>query len=112
MRNYVSIFLCYTCYFFKPNLSSHVLVGESSGKASRSVAKILSGPNANLEQLGARANTASSEVGRAHQLMLERGDKLGVLEERTERMSNEAQNFQHSAHSLMNRYKDKKWYQL
>ena len=88
-------------------------VGESSsGKANRSVAKHIPGPNAAIQELGARATTASSEVSRAHQLMLERGDKLGQLEERTERMSNEAQQFSSSAHMLMNKYKDKKWYQL
>ena len=44
--------------------------------------------------------------------MLERGEKLGELEERTQRMMNEAENFQNSAHGLMLKYKDKKWYQL
>lgn len=87
-------------------------VGESSGKANKSVAKHIPGPNANLQDLDRRATSASSEVSRAHQLMLERGDKLSQLEERTERMAGEAQQFAGSAHLLMNKYKDKKWYQL
>uniref|UniRef100_W4VR65 Putative integral to membrane n=1 Tax=Corethrella appendiculata TaxID=1370023 RepID=W4VR65_9DIPT len=94
------------------SLDREELFGESSGKANRSVAKHIPGPNADLQALGQRANTAASEVSRAHQLMLERGDKLSQLEDRTERMSNEAQQFSNSAHLLMNKYKDKKWYQL
>lgn len=88
------------------------LVGESSGRASRSVAKHIPGPNAQIQELGQRASTASSEVSRAHQLMIERGAKLSQLEDRTERMMNEAETFQSSAHNLMLKYKDKKWYQL
>lgn len=87
------------------------LVGDASGKASRGVAKHV-GPSAKLEQLGRQASSASSEVSRAHKLMLERGEKLGELEERTERMANEAEGFSNSAHGLMLKYKDKKWYQL
>lgn len=87
-------------------------VGESSGRASRSVAKHIPGPSAQIQELGQRAALAGSEVGRAHQLMVERGAKLGQLEDRTERMMNEAENFQSSAHNLMLKYKDKKWYQL
>ncbi|XP_062536379.1 syntaxin-binding protein 5 isoform X4 [Armigeres subalbatus] len=94
------------------NLDREELFGESSGKANKSVARHIPGPNANLQDLDRRATSASSEVNRAHQLMLERGDKLSQLEERTERMASEAQQFSSSAHLLMNKYKDKKWYQL
>uniref|UniRef100_A0A8D8DDS4 Syntaxin-binding protein 5-like n=1 Tax=Culex pipiens TaxID=7175 RepID=A0A8D8DDS4_CULPI len=94
------------------NLDREELFGESSGKANKSIAKHIPGPNANLQDLNTRATSASSEVSRAHQLMLERGDKLSQLEDRTERMASEAQQFSSSAHLLMNKYKDKKWYQL
>lgn len=88
-----------------------VLVGESSGKANRSVA-IRSLPGERLQELGSRATSASNEVSRAHKLMLERGEKLSQLEDNAERMSNTAQEFSSTASSLMNKYKDKKWYQL
>lgn len=65
-----------------------------------------------MEQLGQRTSTAASEISRAHQLAMERGEKLNMLEERAERMANEAQNFTGTAHQLMLKYKDKKWYQL
>lgn len=87
-------------------------VGESSGRASRSVAKHIPGPSGQIQELNQRATSASSEVSRAHMLMVERGQKLGQLEDRTERMMNEAENFQSGAHNLMLKYKDKKWYQL
>lgn len=85
-------------------------VGETSGKPNRSVAKYTAGPN--LQELGTRASTAASEISRAHQLAIERGEKLSQLEDRAERMSNQAQEFSGTAHSLMQKYKDKKWYQL
>ncbi|XP_055615497.1 syntaxin-binding protein 5 isoform X4 [Toxorhynchites rutilus septentrionalis] len=94
------------------NLDREELFGESSGKANKSVAKHIPGSSSNIQELNTRTISATSEVGRAHQLMLERGDKLGQLEERTERMASEAQQFSNSAHLLMNKYKDKKWYQL
>lgn len=89
---------------------SATTVGETSGKPNRSVAKHIPGPS--LEGLGARASTATSEISRAHQLAMERGEKLSQLEDRAERMANQAQEFSGTAHSLMLKYKDKKWYQL
>ncbi|CAG9861179.1 unnamed protein product [Phyllotreta striolata] len=91
------------------SLDREELFGESSGKPSKAVAKHIPGTLTDLNQ---RATTASSEVSRAHKLMLERGDKLNQLEERAEKMRNEAENFSSSAHDLMLKYKDKKWYQL
>ncbi|XP_033237916.1 syntaxin-binding protein 5 isoform X5 [Drosophila pseudoobscura] len=91
-------------------LDREELFGEQSGKANRSVARHIPGPN--LEQLGTRASTAASEISRAHQLAMERGEKLNLLEERAERMANTAQDFTGTAHQLMLKYKDKKWYQL
>ncbi|CAG9772356.1 unnamed protein product [Ceutorhynchus assimilis] len=90
-------------------LDREELFGESSGKANKSIAKHIPG---NMGDVGQRASSACSEVNRAHKLMLERGEKLSQLEERAERMRNEAENFGSTAHDLMLKYKDKKWYQL
>lgn len=98
-----------------PHLSapfSSLAVGEQSGKANRSVARLVPAGQAQLENLGARASTAASEISRAHQLAMERGEKLNRLEESAERMNNQAQEFSGTSHSLMLKYKDKKWYQL
>ena len=46
------------------------------------------------------------------QAALERGEKLGDLEERTERMKMEAEQFSINANQLKMKYKDKKWYQF
>ena len=94
------------------SLDREELFGESSGRASRSVAKHILGPNASIENLRERASCATGEVAMAHQMVMERGDKLSQLEERTARMMNEAEGFSQSAHGLMLKYKDKKWYQL
>lgn len=85
-------------------------VGEaSSGKASKAVAKHIPGT---MQDVGQRVGSVTGDISRAHMLMVERGDKLNQLEERTQRMMNESETFSHSAHSLMLKYKDKKWYQL
>lgn len=90
------------------NLDREELFGEAtSGKASKAVAKHIPG-----QAMQERVNSATSEISRAHQLACERGVKLNQLEERTERMMNESENFSQTAHSLMLKYKDKKWYQL
>ncbi|CAH2046680.1 unnamed protein product, partial [Iphiclides podalirius] len=91
-------------------LDREELFGESSGKPNRAVAKHI--PGGEVAALGARASSAAGEVARAHHLVLERGDKLSQLEERAERMSSQAGEFSSSAHQLMLKYKDKKWYQL
>ncbi|KAF5302467.1 hypothetical protein FQR65_LT08557 [Abscondita terminalis] len=91
------------------SLDREELFGEASGKANKSVAKHIPG---SLQELGGRASTAASEISRAHKLALERGDKLNLLEERAEKMKYEAENFSQSAHDLMLKYRDKKWYQL
>lgn len=62
--------------------------------------------------MGARVTSVTGEVNRAHKLMIERGEKLGQLEDRAEKMRSEAENFQTTAHDLMLKYRDKKWYQL
>ncbi|XP_043507465.1 syntaxin-binding protein 5 isoform X10 [Frieseomelitta varia] len=94
------------------SLDREELFGESSGRASRTVAKHIPGPNAGAESLRERVTTATGEVNMAHQMVLERGEKLSQLEERTARMMSEAEGFSQSAHGLMLKYKDKKWYQL
>ncbi|XP_076484071.1 syntaxin-binding protein tomosyn isoform X1 [Bombus vancouverensis nearcticus] len=94
------------------SLDREELFGESSGRASRTVAKHIPGPNAATENMRERVTTATGEVNVAHQMVLERGEKLSQLEERTGRMMSEAEGFSQSAHGLMLKYKDKKWYQL
>ncbi|CAF4849147.1 unnamed protein product [Pieris macdunnoughi] len=89
-------------------LDREELFGESSGKPNRTVAKHIPG----CEGVAARASAATGEIARAHQLVVERGDKLSQLEDKAERMNTEAAAFSSSAHQLMLKYKDKKWYQL
>ncbi|CAH0399634.1 unnamed protein product [Chilo suppressalis] len=96
-------------------LDREELFGEGSGKPNRTVAKHVPGvpgAGAGPAAMEARATSAAGEVARAHQLVLERGDKLSQLDERAERMHSQAGEFSSSAHQLMLKYKDKKWYQL
>ena len=43
---------------------------------------------------------------------MERGEKVSELEERTEQMRREAEQYSLSAQQLKNKFKDKKWYQF
>ncbi|XP_050523828.1 syntaxin-binding protein 5 isoform X2 [Daktulosphaira vitifoliae] len=89
------------------------LFGESSsGKAPKLVARHIPGPSAQLDALAGRSSTAASEISRAHQLALERGEKLSNLEDRTAKMMTEADQFSNNARELMQKNKDKRWYQL
>lgn len=74
--------------------------------------KHIPGPNAQLKALNARAGHTTSEVGKAHQAMLERGRKLGELDEQTQKMVQASEAFSIHASQLVAKYKDKKWYQL
>ncbi|XP_049821640.1 syntaxin-binding protein 5 isoform X6 [Aethina tumida] len=92
------------------SLDRDELFGEaSSGKGNKSTAKHVP---TNMQDLNSRVNRSTNEVSRAHKLMMERGDKLGELEDRAEKMRSEAENFASTAHELMVRNRDKKWYQL
>ncbi|OAD55129.1 Syntaxin-binding protein 5 [Eufriesea mexicana] len=63
------------------SLDREELFGESSGRASRTVAKHIPGPNAGAEGLRERVTSATGEVNLAHQMVLERGEKLSQLED-------------------------------
>lgn len=89
-----------------------VSVGEATGKAGRGVARLIPGPAANLESLNYKAGSVAAEVQKTRQALNERGDKLSMLEDRTQRMANEAENFSNAAHQLMVRCRERKWYQL
>lgn len=95
-------------------LDREELFGEArSGKASKGVAKHIPGTGAaSLEGLRGATQHTLSEMDRLRMAALERGEKLSELEEKTQRMQESAQKFSDNAHSLMMKYKNKKWYQL
>lgn len=65
-----------------------------------------------MGDLNSRVTSSTNEISRAHKLVLERGEKLSKLEDSAERMRNEAENYAGTAHDLMIKYRDKKWYQI
>ncbi|GAB6032518.1 Syntaxin-binding protein 5 [Chamberlinius hualienensis] len=93
-------------------LDREELFGESSGKASRSVAKHIPGSNLNAEHIASKASAAGGEVARAHKAMTERGDHLSQLEDRSAKMMTDAEVYSQSIHQLMMKEKNKKWYQF
>ncbi|ELU03639.1 hypothetical protein CAPTEDRAFT_91323 [Capitella teleta] len=81
---------------------------EGSGKASKTIAKYTAGM-ANAQE---RAAAGCSEIAKAKMLALERGEKLGELEDRTAQMRLEAEAYSQTSHQLMAKFRDKKWYQF
>jgi len=95
------------------SLDREELFGESSTvKAVRGVARHIPGSAANLDNLNVKAGSVAAEVMKTRQALNERGERLGLLTERTERMANEAETFSQAAHQLMVRCRERKWYQL
>jgi len=112
------------------NLDREELFGEAAGRTSKSVAKLIPGPNSTsssqqqtftstssqqqqqAEHMQMRSGTLAGDVARTRMMMVERGQKLGDLGDKTEKMCSESENFSSAAHQLMLKYKDKKWYQL
>ena len=76
------------------------------------MAKHIPGPTAQLDMANMRAGSAASEISRARNAAIERGQKLNELTDKTEKMMHEAESFSGAARQLMLKYKDKKWYQL
>lgn len=93
------------------SLDREELFGENSGKASKSVAKHIPG-QVGIESLRAASGGAMSEVAKARIALQERGEKVSELEQQTAAMMAHAENFAQASHQLMNKYKDKKWYQF
>lgn len=93
------------------SLDREELFGENSGKASKSVAKHIPG-QVGIESLRAASGGAMSEVAKARIALQERGEKVSELEQKTAEMMAHAENFAQASHQLMNKYKDKKWYQF
>ena len=59
-----------------------------------------------------RAGAAVSEIGRARNAAIERGEKLGQLSDVTEKLRDDAEAYGKNAHDIMMKMKNKKWYQF
>ncbi|ESN89973.1 hypothetical protein HELRODRAFT_194733 [Helobdella robusta] len=91
------------------DISCEDRIGESgSGKASRTLTQHVN----HMEKLQVGAETSCSEISKARQAALERGEKLSDLEDRTALMKVNAEVFSGLSTQLKNKYKEKKWYQL
>uniref|UniRef100_A0A4W5RST4 Syntaxin-binding protein 5-like n=1 Tax=Hucho hucho TaxID=62062 RepID=A0A4W5RST4_9TELE len=94
------------------SLDREDLFGETAaGKASRSLAQHIPGPQG-MEGMKGAASGVVGDLARARIALDERGQKLGELEDRTAAMMASADSFSKHAHDMMLKYKDKKWYQL
>lgn len=92
-------------------LDREELFGESAaGKGSKTLAKHV--PGSNFDQARLQTGGLASELMKARQGLTERGEHLNKLEDKSERMANEAEGFKDLSHQLLNKYKDKKWYQF
>lgn len=66
-----------------------------------------------LERMRANASTsAGQEVRFARDGLNERGEKLSEIEDRTLMLQNQADSYAQASHQLLQKFKDKKWYQF
>lgn len=82
---------------------------QVSGKGSKTMARQVPG---NFDASRLQAGSLASELAKVRQGLQERGENLEKLEDRTAVMANQAEGFRDISHQLLNKYKDKKWYQF
>lgn len=86
------------------------LVGEgASGKSMPGTSTLL--PNTRMDKLTAQTSSSTSEIARARNAAIERGERLGQLDLQTQEMMDQAKGFGRSAAMLAAKYekKDKRW---
>jgi len=86
------------------------LFGPKSGTASHTLAERV--PGSGMTALRANADTVGGAMSRAKMALIERGEKLSELEDKTAQMNARAHNFSSAAQALADKYQRKKWYQL
>ncbi|CAN2387727.1 syntaxin-binding protein 5-like [Pristimantis euphronides] len=93
-------------------LDREELFGQATaGIGSRYLAEHIPGQRS-VEGVKGAATGVVGDLNRVRQALDERGQRLGELEDKTERMLSSAEAFSKHAHELMLKYKDKKWYQF
>lgn len=93
-------------------LDREELFGQASaGIGSRHLAEHIPGPRS-VEGVKGAATGVAADLSRARQALDERGQRLGELEDKTERMLSSAEVFSKHAHELMLKCRDKRWYQF
>ncbi|BFZ09853.1 hypothetical protein BsWGS_12892 [Bradybaena similaris] len=92
-------------------LDREELFGEASGKASKSLVKHIPGMSS-MQQMHQQTSVSVNEFSRARMLVNERREKLGEVEDRTEKMMNTSEQLSSAAQGIKLKYKDKKWYQF
>jgi len=89
-------------------LDREELFGGSN--ASSTIAVKTEGAKMTAAQASAAAG--GSEIAKAKEAVCERGNKLNEVEEKTEQMANDAKIWADTSKQLLDKYKNKKWYQL
>jgi len=83
---------------------------KNVGAASRGVADRV--PGSGIEGLKNNSESVIGALAGARMALDERGQKLGVLEDRSAMMSERAQQFSNTARELAEKYQKKRWWQL
>lgn len=92
-------------------LDREELFGEQvSGKGSKTMARAI--PGTAFDATRAQAGSLASELAKVKQGFVERGENLELLEDKTAKMSSDAEGFRDMSSQLLSKYKDRKWYQF
>ncbi|VDM96940.1 unnamed protein product [Thelazia callipaeda] len=82
----------------------------TTGNTMRSVGKTIPGPSSSMEQVTTRGISAGQAANMALQALHERGEKLNMTVEATERLKDNAMTFSQRTSKLVEKYEKKKWY--
>uniref|UniRef100_H2ZJR0 Lethal giant larvae homologue 2 domain-containing protein n=1 Tax=Ciona savignyi TaxID=51511 RepID=H2ZJR0_CIOSA len=89
------------------SLDRDSLFGENVNGKTKSIAKLIPGTGGSSFE-GFR----HGEFSKLKNQVVERGERLGELEEATQRLHDSASRFSAVSHAVMLKYKNKKWYQM
>lgn len=87
--------------------------GADSGRASKSVARTMAGPGmAGISAADIKGDGPMAAVARTKLALIERSEKLSKVEDATAQMASASESYAKNASALVEKMKNKKWYQL
>lgn len=91
------------------SLDREELFGEKSGTTGSRVAEYI--PGRGMGHLQQHIENSNDVISKAKMALIERGEKLSVLEDKTAAMNENARSYASAAKALADKYQRRKWYQ-
>jgi len=91
------------------SLDREELFGDKSGNSGSRVAEYI--PGRGMSHLQQHVENSNDVISRAKMALIERGEKLSILEDKTAAMNENARSYASAAQALADKFQKKKWYQ-